>query len=75
MAKLTPEACRAARALLNWSQNDLARAAAMSATTINKFERGEEVTEASALKLSAALETHGVEILNGNNPGARISAR
>jgi transcriptional regulator with XRE-family HTH domain len=37
---MTPAHCRAARALLGWSQNDLASKAGVSRSTIADFERG-----------------------------------
>ncbi len=37
---MTPVHCRAARALLGWSQNDLASRAGVSRSTIADFERG-----------------------------------
>lgn len=72
MAKLTPEACRAGRALLNWTQGDLVRAAGMSATTVAKVELGKPVGEDTAAKIIATFEVHGVELLNHNRPGARL---
>jgi transcriptional regulator with XRE-family HTH domain len=36
---MTPAHCRAARALLGWSQNDLASKAGVSRSTITDFER------------------------------------
>ena len=40
MTQLTPEQCRAARAWLDWSQNDLADAANISLSTVRDFEKG-----------------------------------
>src|SRR5437868_5833721 len=37
---LSPAQCRAARALLNWSQVDLVRASGITKKTIADFERG-----------------------------------
>ena len=36
---MTPAHCRAARALLGWSQNDLASKAGVSRSTVADFER------------------------------------
>lgn len=71
MAKLNSAACRAARALLNLAQNDLARAAGVSATTVNKFEKGEEVRGASVDRIAAFFEAQGVQTWNDDRPGAR----
>jgi transcriptional regulator with XRE-family HTH domain len=38
---ITPEQSRAARAWLNWSQDELAKRASVSVSTIKDFERGE----------------------------------
>lgn len=75
MTKLTPEASRAARAILNWTTADLAKAAGMSATTLSKVERGEDVREESLAKIVQTFEANGVEILNGDAPGARLIRR
>jgi ribosome-binding protein aMBF1 (putative translation factor) len=40
---MTPEQCRAARELLNWSQDDLARASRVPVEIIAMFEDGKLV--------------------------------
>jgi transcriptional regulator with XRE-family HTH domain len=75
MTNLSPEACRAGRALLGWSQGDLVKAAAVSPNTVAKVEAGETVRAATAAKLVAAFDTAGVMILNGDAPGARMKPR
>jgi transcriptional regulator with XRE-family HTH domain len=37
---MTPEECRAARELLNWSQEDLAKASRISVEIVAMFEEG-----------------------------------
>ena len=74
-AKLTPEASRAARGLLNWSMRELAAQAGVSLPTIQRFEGGGETYVSTADKLSAAFAAHGVEILNGDSPGARMKPK
>jgi transcriptional regulator with XRE-family HTH domain len=37
---MLPEQCRAARGWLNWTQDDLAKAASVSLSTVRDFERG-----------------------------------
>ena len=72
---ITPEQCRAARALLDWSQTTLAEAAKAGQSTIAKFERGLRSPHASTLtSIRAALEAAGVEFLdpNGGGPGVRL---
>ena len=70
--KLTPEACRAGRALLSLTTHDLAARCGVSPTTINKLEQGEGVRDSTAAKIVAGFAAHGVEILNGDAPGARM---
>src|SRR5262245_31863779 len=63
---LSPAQFRAARALLAWSQQDLARAAHVAASTVADFERGYRtpvVNNAEAMR--AALEGAGISFLPG----------
>lgn len=72
---ITPEQCRAARALLNWSQPDLAEAAGTSRGTIANFELGTRVPHANNLEeIRAALEAAGIGFIpeNGGGPGVRL---
>ena len=72
---ITPEQCRAARALLNWSQPDLAEAAGTARGTIANFERGASVPHPNNLTdIRTALEAAGVEFIpkNGGGPGVRL---
>lgn len=48
---ITPQQIRAARALANWSQTDLAKAASLSEMSIKNIERG--VTDPRSSTLSA----------------------
>jgi len=58
---LSPEQCRAARAWLNWSQDDLAKRASVGLSTVRSFERGERTPIKNNLDaLRAALEEGGV---------------
>lgn len=60
---LTPAQCRAARALLDWSQQDLAKAARLGLSTIRDFEKGRRVPTHNNLQgIKLALERSGVEI-------------
>ena len=71
MAELTPDACRAARALARWSVRDLADHAGVAFSTVHRLEKGEGVAEATRNKLKAAFDVVGVEITNGGGTGAR----
>jgi hypothetical protein len=74
---LTSAQIRAARALLRWSAEDLARASALGVTTIRRAELtvGEtSMTTANDLAVRRALEAAGVEFIDGNGggPGVRL---
>jgi transcriptional regulator with XRE-family HTH domain len=74
VTKLTPEACRAGRALLGWGVRDLAAEAGISPATVNGIEHGRTPWPTSAEKIVAAFARHGVEITNGEGTGARLVA-
>ncbi len=61
---LTPKHIRAARALLAWSQQDLAKAAGVATSTVADFERGQRTPVANnAQAIRNALETAGIRFL------------
>lgn len=61
---ITPHLSRAARALLDWQQNDLADAAGLSLTAVKAFENGSDKTRAATKgSIQNALETGGIEFL------------
>lgn len=58
---------RAARALLNWSQIDLAKAAQMASSSVKKVESEFMSTrEDTILQIKDALESNGIEFLPGS---------
>lgn len=62
--------CRAARALLDWTQPRLAEAAGVGLSTVVDFEKERRAVSAEAVgKLAAALQGAGVEFTNGGKPG------
>ncbi|RWK66097.1 helix-turn-helix domain-containing protein [Mesorhizobium sp.] len=62
---MTREQCRAARALIGWSQQRLADAAAIGVATIRVFEAGGSEPRSATLQvLRLALETAGVVFLS-----------
>ena len=70
---LTPEQCRAGRALLKWTQEKLAHTASVSEVTIRQFEAGNRNPHTSTLTmLKQAMEAAGVEFTNGGTPGVRL---
>ena len=67
--------CRAARALLKWSQQDLARESEISDVTIRHFEIGKtEPQKGTLVVLRQTLEAAGIEFIdeNGGGPGLRL---
>ena len=70
---ITPSQCRAARALLDWSQKQLAEAAKVGVVTIRNFEGSKSSPINATLEvLRRALESAGVEFTNGNAPGVKL---
>lgn len=58
---ITPILCRAARALLDWDQNDLASAAGVGLATVQDFETGKRTPRGGTLlQLGRAFEKAGV---------------
>src|SRR6266487_7064108 len=71
---------RAARALLRWSAEDLARESALGLNTIKRAELAEDktsLTVANDLAVRRALEAAGVEFIDENDggPGVRLRQR
>ena len=63
---LNPAQVRAARALLAWSQQDLARNAQVGASTVADFERGQRTpVPNNADAMRSALEDAGVKFMAG----------
>tara|TARA_R110000787_G_scaffold242974_2_gene348952 strand:+ start:203 stop:457 length:255 start_codon:yes stop_codon:yes gene_type:complete len=70
---VTPEACRAGRAILKWSMRDLAERSGVAWTTINRLEGGVSARDATAAKIVAAFEAYGVELLDSvDSTGATL---
>jgi transcriptional regulator with XRE-family HTH domain len=73
---MVPMQCRAARALLQWTQKEFARRAGVSPVTINGFETGiTSPTRATLTVLRQAFEQAGVEFTNDEQPGVRMRRR
>jgi transcriptional regulator with XRE-family HTH domain len=75
LSEMTPAQCRAARALLDWSQQRLAESARVSDATIRNFEGGKSAPQNATLDvLCRALESAGVIFVeeNGAGPGVRL---
>ena len=66
--------CRAARALLDWTQITLSASTGLSAVTIRAFERGGAMRGSNRTLLRLTFEAAGVGFLgqDGGGPGARL---
>ena len=75
----TASQLRAARALLGWSQPQVAEAAGLSTMTIKRVEgTGKPAASAEAIAaIRTALDSAGVEFIeqNGSGPGVRLKER
>jgi transcriptional regulator with XRE-family HTH domain len=70
---LTPSQCRAGRALIDWSQQQLADASLVGNATIRNFESGRSGPQQSTLAaLQRALEAAGVVFLDENGGGVKL---
>ncbi len=75
---ITPSQCRAARGLLDWTQQELADAARIGVATVRLFEgEAAESRRATLAVLRRAFELAGVEFIeeNGGGPGLRLRKR
>src|SRR5215475_1208053 len=75
---LSSSQIRAARALLRWSAEDLARESALGLNTIKRAELAEDktsLTVANDLALRRALEAAGVEFIDENGGGEGVRFR
>jgi len=78
--KVSIRQIKAARALIGWSQEQLASAAGISLPTIKRLEAAEgwlAGRETTGQKIRAALEKAGIDFIaeNGGGPGVRLRKR
>jgi transcriptional regulator with XRE-family HTH domain len=67
---ITPDQCRAARGLLNWTQEELAFQAALGIVTIRQFEAGRIQPRKKTLEaIREAFGLYSVEILDADGHG------
>ena len=75
MIAITAAQVRAARAMVKWTQQDLARASGVSLPTIKRMEASDGpirgITD-NVWKVQRALEAAGVEFTNDDAPGIRL---
>ena len=75
---MTPSQCRAARALIDLTQPQLAEAASVGLSTVVDFEKSRRaVSDAAKEAIRAALEAAGVEFIpeNGGGAGVRLKRK
>lgn len=73
---VTPEQCRAARGLLDWSQQELATRAEIGIVTVRQLEAGTiEPRRATLAVVRQAFENAGVEFIDENGGGAGVRLR
>src|SRR5260370_13534625 len=74
-AMITSSQCRAARGLLDWTQQDLADRAGVGIVTVRQVEAGMSDPRRATLEvIRLALEAAGVEFIdeNGGGPALRL---
>jgi transcriptional regulator with XRE-family HTH domain len=72
---MTASQCRAARGLVDWTQQELADAARIGVATVRQFEgQATKPRHATLEVLRRALELAGIEFIdeNGGGPGVRL---
>ena len=73
---ITPAQCRAARGLLDWSQQDLASQAGVGIVTVRQLEAGVNEPRRSTLEVvRQAFERAGVEFIDENGGGSGVRLR
>ena len=72
---ISPNQCKAARALLGWTQEQLAVTAGIGISTVREFELGQRKPIArNRQAILDAFSTAGIEFIdeNGGGPGLRL---
>ena len=75
---ITPSQCRAARGLLEWSQQELANRAQVGVVTVHQLEASiSQPRRATLQAIRRAFEMAGVQFIdeNGGGPGVRLRKR
>jgi transcriptional regulator with XRE-family HTH domain len=74
---IEPGQVRAARALIGWSQRELADAAGLALSIVDRFETGQSdgALSEAVEKMRAALESGGVAFIPKNGGGAGVRLR
>lgn len=73
MTDISAAQCRAARGLLSWTQEDLAKKSAVGLNTIRKFERNKTSPHRTTLKvLKETFEKAGIEFIDDGGLGVKL---
>jgi len=75
---ITSAQCRAARGLLDWTQQELADRAGIGIVTVRQVEAGLSKPRRATLEvIERAMEAAGIEFIDGNGggPGVRLRGR
>ncbi|MER8918270.1 helix-turn-helix domain-containing protein [Mesorhizobium sp. M0761] len=75
---ILPQQIRAARALIDWTREDLANASGVTVRTLARIESSQTLPRTATLQaISSALEAAGIEFIsqNGAGPGVRLARR
>ena len=75
---ITGRHLRAARGLLGWTQRDLAKRGKVALGTLRKMEESDGHVDSrtdTLVRVMTALEKAGVEFLNDDRPGVRLTKR
>lgn len=78
---ISVDQCRAGRALLDWSAQQLATEAKVGVATVRRFEAGQAIADASLDAMQAALSRGGIVFIEPDRKappggaGVRFSAR
>ncbi len=70
---MKPVQLRMARAAVGWSVRELAKQAGVTANTVTRIENGADAKQSTIDALRRALEAAGVEFMNGDQVGVRVS--
>ena len=75
---ISPHQCKAARALLGWTQAKLAEKSGVTLDTVKRFERAKSDTRGKAMiKMEAAIREAGIKLLapeNGEGEGLKFAS-
>ncbi|TPG45684.1 XRE family transcriptional regulator [Roseomonas nepalensis] len=73
MLNVSPAQSRAARALLNWSQDELATKASVGVNTVRNFEQEKASPRPAILTaMRSALERAGIQMIEDEGEGVKL---